>query len=83
MLGTCWSWTKPASPRPSTSTAWRRKFERRGRNCCWSGDWAQQGAVGPGGAFAMLAEDRGNPPELVEARRFEATWERAASAGAA
>jgi conjugative relaxase-like TrwC/TraI family protein len=45
------------------------------------GDWAQQGAVGPGGAFAMLAEDRGNPPELVEARRFQEPWERGASAG--
>ncbi|HTT92116.1 MAG TPA: hypothetical protein VMF65_21350 [Acidimicrobiales bacterium] len=30
-------------------------------------DWAQQGAVGP----AMLAEDRGNAPELVEPRRCE------------
>jgi hypothetical protein len=45
------------------------------------GDWAQQGAVGPGGAFAMLAEDRGNPPELLEARRFQEAWERAASTG--
>ena len=40
------------------------------------GDWAQQGAVGPSGAFAMLAEDRGNPPELREARRFQEPWER-------
>jgi conjugative relaxase-like TrwC/TraI family protein len=42
------------------------------------------GATGgrrPGGAFAMLAEDRGNPPELLEARRFQEAWERAASTG--
>ena len=45
------------------------------------GDWAQQGAVGAGGAFAMLVEDRGHPPELVEARRFEQAWERGASTG--
>ncbi|MGH9107293.1 MAG: MobF family relaxase [Acidimicrobiales bacterium] len=45
------------------------------------GDWAQQGAVGPGGAFSMLVDDRGDPPELVEARRFREAWERAASTG--
>ena len=45
------------------------------------GDWAQQGAVGPGGAFSMLVEDRGDSPELVEARRFQEAWERNASAG--
>jgi hypothetical protein len=45
------------------------------------GDWAQQGAIGPGGAFALLVEDLGNPPELVEPRRFQEPWERAASTG--
>ena len=45
------------------------------------GDWAQQGAVGPGGAFSMLVEDRDNPAELVEPRRFQEAWERAASTG--
>jgi conjugative relaxase-like TrwC/TraI family protein len=45
------------------------------------GDWAQQGAIGPGGAFSMLAEDRHSPPELREARRFQEPWERAASSG--
>jgi conjugative relaxase-like TrwC/TraI family protein len=45
------------------------------------GDGAQQGAVGPGGAFAILVEDRGDPPELLEARRFEQAWERHASTG--
>ena len=45
------------------------------------GDWAQQGATGPGGAFSILAEDRADPPELLEARRFQEAWERAASTG--
>jgi len=44
------------------------------------GDWAQLGAVGAGGAFSMLVDDREAPPELSEARRFTETWERRASA---
>jgi conjugative relaxase-like TrwC/TraI family protein len=44
------------------------------------GDWAQLGAVGAGGAFSMLVDDRGTPPELSEARRFTEAWERRASA---
>ena len=43
------------------------------------GDPAQQGAVGVGGAFGMLVADRGRTPELYEARRFSAEWERQAS----
>jgi hypothetical protein len=44
------------------------------------GDWAQLGAVGAGGAFSMLVDDRESPPELSEARRFVEAWERRASA---
>ncbi len=44
------------------------------------GDFAQLGAVGAGGAFSMLVDDREAPPELSEARRFAAAWERQASA---
>ena len=44
------------------------------------GDWAQLGAVGAGGAFSMLVDDRETPPELSEARRFTEAWERLASA---
>jgi len=44
------------------------------------GDWAQLGAVGAGGAFSMLVDDRETPPELSEARRFAEAWERRASA---
>jgi hypothetical protein len=44
------------------------------------GDWAQLGAVGAGGAFSMLVDDREAPPELSEARRFTEAWERRASA---
>ena len=44
------------------------------------GDWAQLGAVGAGGAFSMLVDDRETPPELSEARRFTEAWERRASA---
>jgi conjugative relaxase-like TrwC/TraI family protein len=44
------------------------------------GDFAQLGAVGAGGAFSMLVDDREAPPELSEARRFTEPWERRASA---
>jgi conjugative relaxase-like TrwC/TraI family protein len=45
-----------------------------------SGDWAQLGAVEAGGAFALLARDRGERvAELSEVRRFTAEWERTAS----
>jgi conjugative relaxase-like TrwC/TraI family protein len=43
------------------------------------GDWAQLGAVEAGGAFAMLARDRGDVPQLNEVHRFTQAWEREAS----
>ena len=44
------------------------------------GDWAQLSAVEAGGAFGLLAQDRGDlVPELTDVRRFEASWEKAAS----
>jgi conjugative relaxase-like TrwC/TraI family protein len=44
------------------------------------GDWAQLSAVEAGGAFGLLARDRGDlVPELTDVRRFEASWEKAAS----
>ena len=47
------------------------------------GDWAQLGAVEAGGAFAMLARDRSDVPQLNEVHRFTHNWERDASAAAA
>jgi conjugative relaxase-like TrwC/TraI family protein len=41
------------------------------------GDWAQLGAVEAGGLFRLLAQDHN--VELTGIRRFDATWERAAS----
>jgi conjugative relaxase-like TrwC/TraI family protein len=43
------------------------------------GDWAQLSAIEAGGAFAMLVNDRNEPPQLSEVRRFEHEWEREAS----
>jgi hypothetical protein len=44
------------------------------------GDWAQLSAVEAGGAFSMLVNERGElVPELTDVRRFESSWERAAS----
>ncbi|WP_281269653.1 AAA family ATPase [Phytoactinopolyspora halophila] len=43
------------------------------------GDWAQLGAVGAGGAFALLARDRDDIAELSEVRRFRHGWEKHAS----
>lgn len=44
------------------------------------GDYAQLGSVDAGGAFGMLARDRGDlVPELSGVRRFREPWERAAS----
>lgn len=43
------------------------------------GDWAQLSAIEAGGAFAMLVNDRDDPPELTEVRRFQHQWERDAS----
>ncbi len=44
------------------------------------GDGAQLSAVEAGGAFSLLVSDRGDlVPELTDVRRFEASWEKAAS----
>ncbi|MGJ0203570.1 relaxase domain-containing protein [Leucobacter sp. gxy201] len=43
------------------------------------GDWAQLAAVDAGGAFGMLARDRGDAPELADVRRFQNEWEKQAS----
>jgi len=44
------------------------------------GDWAQLSAIDAGGAFGLLARDRGaGVPELGAARRFAHAWERDAS----
>lgn len=44
------------------------------------GDWAQLSAIDAGGAFGLLARDRGpGVPELGAARRFAHAWEREAS----
>ncbi|RJS47908.1 conjugal transfer protein [Nocardioides cavernaquae] len=43
------------------------------------GDWAQLQSVEAGGAFAMLADDRDDAPELVDVHRFTHAWEKRAS----
>ncbi|TAM90290.1 MAG: TrwC relaxase, partial [Jatrophihabitans sp.] len=43
------------------------------------GDPHQLSAIEAGGAFAMLVNDRDDPPELTEVRRFRHEWERDAS----
>jgi len=43
------------------------------------GDWAQLSPVSAGGAFHLLAKDRGDVPQLHDVRRFRQEWERAAS----
>jgi len=44
------------------------------------GDWAQLGAVGAGGAFGLLARQRGDlAPQLGAVRRFAEDWEAHAS----
>lgn len=43
------------------------------------GDWAQLQSVEAGGAFAMLADARGDAPELVDIHRFTHEWEKGAS----
>ena len=43
------------------------------------GDWAQLSSVGAGGAFRLLATDRGDTAQLHDVRRFRHEWERAAS----
>jgi ATP-dependent exoDNAse (exonuclease V) alpha subunit len=43
------------------------------------GDWAQLSSLEAGGAFAMLVNDRSDPSELSEVRRFQHDWERTGS----
>ncbi len=44
------------------------------------GDWAQLNGVEAGGAFSLLARDRGSSlPELSDVRRFRTGWERSAT----
>jgi len=43
------------------------------------GDWAQLQAVQAGGAFHLLAADRGDAPELFDIHRFHNQWEKDAS----
>jgi len=46
-----------------------------------AGDWAQLASVEAGGAFGLLARERGDVPELADVRRFTADWEKTASLG--
>jgi len=43
------------------------------------GDWAQLSPVNAGGAFRLIARDRGDPATLTDVHRFQHAWERAAS----
>ncbi len=43
------------------------------------GDYAQLQSVDAGGAFAMIARDRADTPELVDVHRFTHIWEKTAS----
>ncbi len=43
------------------------------------GDWAQLTAIETGGAFGMLARDRGDAAELTDVRRFRNDWEKTAT----
>ncbi|RCL84376.1 MAG: conjugal transfer protein, partial [Microbacterium sp.] len=43
------------------------------------GDYAQLQSVDAGGAFAMIARDRADTPELVDVHRFTHAWEKTAS----
>ena len=43
------------------------------------GDYAQLQSVDAGGAFAMIARDRSDTPELVDVHRFTHGWEKTAS----
>ncbi|MGO2662752.1 AAA family ATPase [Propionibacterium freudenreichii] len=43
------------------------------------GDYAQLQSVDAGGAFAMIARDRADTPELVDVHRFTHPWEKTAS----
>ncbi len=52
---------------------------RAGAKVLLVGDWAQLQSVDAGGAFAMLAHDRADTPELTDVHRFAHDWEKTAS----
>ncbi len=53
--------------------------ERAGAKVLLVGDHAQLQSVDAGGAFALLAGDRDDAPELVDVHRFTNAWEKTAS----
>ncbi|HQE47266.1 MAG TPA: MobF family relaxase [Rhodoglobus sp.] len=55
--------------------------QRAGAKVLLVGDYAQLQSVDAGGAFAMIARDRHDTPELVDVHRFTHSWEKGASLG--
>ncbi|MFA5607274.1 MAG: MobF family relaxase [Leucobacter sp.] len=53
--------------------------EKAGTKVLLVGDYAQLQSVDAGGAFALLAGDRDDAPELIDIHRFSHEWEKTAS----
>lgn len=53
--------------------------EKAGAKVLLVGDYAQLQSVDAGGAFALLAGDRDDAPELIDIHRFSNEWEKTAS----
>lgn len=53
--------------------------ETAGAKVLLVGDYAQLQSVDAGGAFALLAGDRNDAPELIDIHRFSNEWEKTAS----
>ena len=53
--------------------------ETAGAKVLLVGDYAQLQSVDAGGAFALLAGDRDDAPELIDIHRFTNEWEKTAS----
>ncbi len=53
--------------------------EKAGAKVLLVGDYAQLQSVDAGGAFALLAGDRDDAPELIDIHRFTHEWEKTAS----
>lgn len=53
--------------------------EKAGAKVLLVGDYAQLQSVDAGGAFALLAGDRDDAPELIDIHRFNNEWEKTAS----
>lgn len=53
--------------------------ETAGAKVLLVGDYAQLQSVDAGGAFALLASDRDDAPELIDIHRFSNEWEKTAS----